>query len=208
VLDARRLIQAGEIGDVHAITIGGQHPLLWGTRPNWYFEPGKHGGTINDIAIHAIDAIPWMTSLHFQELVAARAWNARLPEVPGFQDAAQFMATMSNGCGVLCDVSYFGPDGCGYTVAPYWRMTLWGSKGLLELSVGSEELTLYRNAAKSAEKLTPSHGTEGAYLDSFLKEIRGEKTNLHISSAEVLAASRIALRIQEAADKNQRDVVL
>jgi len=33
---------------------------VWGTRPAWYFEPGMHGGTLNDIAIHALDFIPWV----------------------------------------------------------------------------------------------------------------------------------------------------
>ena len=31
--------------------------MLWGTRPEWYFEEDKHGGTINDIAIHARETI-------------------------------------------------------------------------------------------------------------------------------------------------------
>ncbi|MHB0879027.1 MAG: Gfo/Idh/MocA family protein, partial [Anaerolineae bacterium] len=104
ILEARRRLLAGEIGSVHTIVATGQHPLLYGQRPGWYFEPGKHGGTINDIAVHATDAIPWMTDLPFAQLEAARAWNARLPQEPIFQDAAQFMATLSNGCGVLCDV--------------------------------------------------------------------------------------------------------
>ena len=52
-ISVRKLIRQGLIGEVHAITFGGQHPLLLGKRPAWYFEPGKHGGTINDIVIHA-----------------------------------------------------------------------------------------------------------------------------------------------------------
>ena len=58
---ARAAIQAGEIGEVHAVSFNGQHALAYGTRPGWYFEPGKHGGTINDIAIHAVNAVPRIT---------------------------------------------------------------------------------------------------------------------------------------------------
>ena len=61
----RRLVQEGVIGEVHAIQFGGQHPLSYGSRPGWYFEEGKHGGTLNDIAIHALDAIPWITGKAF-----------------------------------------------------------------------------------------------------------------------------------------------
>jgi predicted dehydrogenase len=207
-LETRRLIQSGTIGDVHAIFVGGQHPLMYGKRPGWYFEADKHGGTINDIAIHAIDAIPWITGMKFAEVTAARAWNARLPESPDFQDAAQFMAKLSNGCGMLCDVSYLAPDACGYSIPQYWRMTFWGSKGMLESTLTANQIALYRNTAKSAEVIVAKEGQSGGYLESFLREIRGEKSDLHLSSADVLAASRTTLRIQEAADKNQRDVAL
>jgi len=46
----REIVKSGEIGEVCTIRIAGQHPLLPGVRPGWYFEPGKHGGTINCIA--------------------------------------------------------------------------------------------------------------------------------------------------------------
>ena len=208
MIDVRKLIRGGEIGDVHAIFVGGQHPLMFGTRPGWYFETGKHGGTLNDIAIHAIDAIPWITGLTFRELVAARAWNARLSQVPFFQDAAQFMATLSNGCGLVCDVSYLSPDSAGYGFPQYWRMTFWGAKGLLETAYNAKEISVHRAGSKTAELLTPSAGLPGAYLESFLAQIRGEKGQLHLSAEEVFRASRLALRIQQAADKHQAQIAL
>ena len=45
------LINNGEIGEVATISFTGQHHLDYGNRPGWYFEEGKHGGTINDISI-------------------------------------------------------------------------------------------------------------------------------------------------------------
>ena len=41
---------------------------MYGTRPN-YFEEGKHGGTINDIAIHGIDLYRISTGLTVRLLV-------------------------------------------------------------------------------------------------------------------------------------------
>jgi predicted dehydrogenase len=200
-LEARRHILDGEIGAVHAIGVGGQHPLLFGTRPGWYFEPSKHGGTINDIGIHALDGLPWMTGLRFQEVIFARAWNARVPQAPHFQDAAQFALTMNNGAGVLGDVSYLGPDANGYRIPQYWRMTFWGSDGLLETNFPANEVTIHRHSEQSPRVITAAGGMAGGYFDSFLRELRGETSGLHLSSAEVLAASRLALRVQEAADK-------
>ena len=54
----REIILSGELGEVASIHIDGQHPLNPSVRPGWYFEPGKHGGTINDIGIHAFDFVP------------------------------------------------------------------------------------------------------------------------------------------------------
>ena len=68
---ARRLVREGRLGRVHAMNFTGQHPLDWGTRPMWYFEAGKHGGTINDIAIHGIDALRFVTGLAFRRPVTA-----------------------------------------------------------------------------------------------------------------------------------------
>ncbi|MHB0878377.1 MAG: hypothetical protein ACYC5O_20265, partial [Anaerolineae bacterium] len=154
------------------------------------------------------DAIPWMTGLPFAQLEAARAWNARLPQEPIFQDAAQFMATLSNGCGVLCDVSYISPDVMGYRMPQYWRMTFAGSKGLLEATPTANQVAIYRSDAESPEIVATGAGNRGAYLESFLREMRGERENLHLTSAEVFAASRVALLIQQAADTQQTHVRL
>src|SRR5207248_6675850 len=77
-ITARRLIREGAIGEIHTVVFTAQHPLFLDKRPKWYFEPGKHGGTLNDIAIHATDLIPWMTGRKLIEVTAARAWNARV----------------------------------------------------------------------------------------------------------------------------------
>jgi len=45
------------------------------------------------------------------------------------------MLRLSNGCGLLGDVSYLMPGPMGYTMGQYWRVTVWGAKGLLETSM-------------------------------------------------------------------------
>ena len=203
----RKLIQDGELGHVHAISFGGQHPLSFGSRPSWYFEEGKHGGTINDIGIHAIDTIPWMTGLRWATINAARNWNARLKEVPYFQDSAQMMLTMDNGCGVLGDVSYLMPDKMGYASALYWRMTVWGDGHVMEANTQSKHILLCKNDEPEPRHidLEPS---AGSYLGSFLQEIDGHRDGLHLSSEEVLRSSRIALTIQDAANRGLSNVTL
>ncbi|MBU4200841.1 MAG: Gfo/Idh/MocA family oxidoreductase [Verrucomicrobia bacterium] len=205
-LTMRELIRSGEIGRIHAVSFNGQHPLMYGTRPAWYFEEGKHGGTINDIAIHAMDCIPWITGLRFQTINAARNWNARLPQVPHFKDAAQMMLTLENGAGVLGDVSYLAPERIGYALPQYWRMTFWGEGGVLENMNQKSEVMLYQNGAKE-ERAVPSHPEiPDSYLEAFIGEIRGETQSGSLSSSEVLESSRIALLTQDAADNNLTNV--
>ncbi|MDD3926918.1 MAG: Gfo/Idh/MocA family oxidoreductase [bacterium] len=204
----RELVQEGAIGEVHAVSVGGQHPLMFGTRAGWYFEEGKHGGTINDIGIHAVDMIPWVTGKAFTRVTAARTWNAFAAEAPHFNDAGQFMMEMENGCGVMGDVSYFMPDSMGYVLPQYWRTTLWGRKGIIEASMNMPHISLARNGNKEVEEIAPGDGTPGGYLRSFIAEINGAGGLISPSTDEVLRSSRITLKIQQAADQGLCNVKL
>lgn len=205
-LAMREVIRSGRIGEVHTICFQGEHPLNYGTRPGWYFEQGKHGGTINDIAIHAVDAIPWMTGRKIVEVTAARVWNARLKEVPWFQDGAQMLLKLDNDGGVIGDVSYFAPDSCGYHVSSYWRYTIHGTQGQVETGTNAEWVTLYTNDSKTVELVPPAEATPGRYFESFLDEIRGYDKQLSLTTAEVIESARTVLTIQNAADKGLHDV--
>jgi predicted dehydrogenase len=202
----RSLVRRGYIGEIHAIAFGGQHPLLVGTRPSWYFEPGKHGGTINDIAIHAVDVIPWITGLSFTRVNAARCWNALATDFPHFEDAAQMMLTLENGCGVLGDVSYLAPGQVGYTLPFYWRMTLWGDRGVLEASMRADKITAVRTAEGTLQSLPLPESNPGGYLRAFLQDLAGTSEPGMLDTAQVLRAARVALSIQRAADRHQTNV--
>lgn len=202
----RKAIQAGAIGEVHTITFTAQHPLLYGSRPMWYFEPGKHGGTINDIAIHGIDALPWITGRRFVECVAARGWNARLKQHPDFQDGGQMMLKLDNGGGVLGDVSYLAPDASGYSAPQYWRITCHGADGVIES--GQNVVTLTRSTDKAAQTLPLEPAIPHLSLESLLREITGQTGEIAPTTAEVLHSSRMTLKIQEAANTGETHVPL
>lgn len=206
----RRIIRDEHtIGDVHTVTFTAQHPLLFGSRASWYFEENMHGGTINDIAVHAIDAIPWLTDRTITSCVAARAWNAKLSEVPHFQDAGQMMLKLDNGGGVLGDVSYLAPDAAGYVAPQYWRVTCHGSLGVIECGYDAKSLSLATHADKTFRQMPADPGTPGGVFEAFLREVRNEPAREgDLCTNEVLDASRKTLLIQHAADSNGRDVAL
>ncbi len=199
-LGIRQLIRAGEIGEVQAISFDGQHPLLYGQRPMWYFESGMHGGVLNDIAVHAVDMIPWATGHRLAEVLAARGWNASVPQHPDFQQCGQAMFTLQNGAGVICDVSYLIPDSFAYEMPLYWRFTFWGTEGVLEATANSPGIHVYKNGEVKPRVVELPEGRPGAYLESFLRETTGDCNALHLSSADVLLAARDGLRLQQAAD--------
>jgi len=218
----RRLVREGAVGEVRAVSFGGQHPLLSASRPAWYHEEGSHGGTINDIAIHALDAIPWITGLGFDRVVAAREWQRGVPRGSHFRNAAQLMLAMENEAGVIGDVSYFSPDSHGYSLPLYWRLTIWGGEGVLETSINAGEIRLFREGDSSGRALPPGPSEPGGYFEAFLREARGEsgagveaarpggsgapESGERLTTADVFAASRVALRAQEAASRGLRDV--
>ena len=206
-LGLRDLLRGGLIGEVHAIVIGGQHPLLRGTRPGWYFEEGKHGGTINDIAIHIFDFIPWLTGLELSTVEAARCWTA-FADGSAMRDGAQFMITLSNGAGLMGEVSYFMPDSLGYTNPLYWRTTIFGRKGILEASYNGGSISVALNGQKEMESRPLPKGDPGGYLRSFLADVRGEARPDEMNTRGVLRAARIALTVQRAADQGLHGVPL
>lgn len=198
-----KLIRNGTIGEVHAISFGGQHPLKLGTRAAWYFEPGKHGGTINDIAIHAIDALPWITGLAVDKVYAVRTWNAFAPDYPHFHDAAQMMLSLENGCGVLGDVSYFMPNSLGDTLHLYWRMTFWGRKGVIETSTTTDQIMIALDGEDEPRYEPLPAGKSGGYLQAFLDDIAGHPADDALNTTSILNSARIALQTQAAAAEQQ-----
>lgn len=196
----RDVVRSGRIGEPQTVCLAGQHPLLMGSRPGWYFEPGMHGGTINDIAIHAIDLVPWVTGKAIDGIVGSRAWNAKARGVSHFRDCAQFQLRLAGGGGVIGDVSYLAPDGCGYKLENYWRVTVHGTAGFAEASYGANVARAATDAAKEPEVLPMSAARPGGYLEDFLADVAGATVEEGLTTASVLETTRWALDLQRAAD--------
>ena len=197
ICTAREIIRSGRLGAIHAAAFTGQHPLNWGVRPMWYFEEGKHGGTINDLAIHGIDAIRYMTGLELVRPVAARTWNAFAKEAPDFRDCAQLMAEFEGGMGVMADVSYAVVSRDPGALPMYWRFTLWGEMGMIELRLGEQELLFAGPGMAEMEKI-PCRPVEENWLTDFMK------TYDQAAVEDVLTSQRATLTLQRAADEEQK----
>ena len=204
----KRLIAEKAIGEIHTVSFLGHHPLLYGTRPSWYFEEGKHGGTINDIAIHAIDLLPWLTGKKLQVVEAARVWNSRLAECPGFQVGAQMLLTLEGGAGVMGDVSYLSPDSQGYAVPQYWRYTIHGDAGILETGINIGEVHVWADGKEKPYTVNAESPREGGVFEDFINEIEGNIERCDLTTDQVLLSARQTLEIQRAADTRTFPVAL
>ena len=204
----REMIADGTLGEIGAINVTGQHPLQYGTRPMWYFEDGKHGGTINDIAIHAVDLVRFLTGYGLKKVHGARTWNHFATEVKSFRDCGQFMVELENGAGFTGDVSYAAPASCGFNLETYWRTTIWGTRGVVEYKLKAAHAGI--DSDTGAQLCVALDGSDGfkpvelkkydvTALGEFVKEINGG-TDLIIDTAEVIRTSREVLTIQAAAE--------
>jgi len=194
---AARLIAEGELGEIRAVHFTAQHPLNYGVRPGWYFEGGKHGGTFNDIAIHGLDAVRWMTGSGYQKTLFARQWNCYAEKEPAFRDSAHFSGLLENGAALTGDVSYAAPSPVGFSLPGYWRFTVWGSRGMLECKAGGRSVLLARAGEKEACEVKPLDSAKRV-LEAFLEEVEG---GIGKNTESVLKASEDALSLQKYADR-------
>lgn len=192
----RDLVRSGELGEVNNVYFGGQHPLQYGRRPMWYFDTPKHGGTINDIAIHGIDILAFALGMKRFTIESARCWNKYAEKQPDFRDSAQFMLTAENGAGILADVSYAVPDGIEFSIPLYWEFRLWGTGGVAEFSL-SKDLVFYKKGS-SVPTVLPDKEPDSDFLSDFLNIVSEKEACLPMK--DVFSSTRIALEIQSAAD--------
>lgn len=199
VLTAKTAIESGLLGKINNIIFEGQHPLLYGIRPDWYFEKGKHGGVINDIAIHGIDLIRQFTHSEVAEVLASRCWNFFATQAPEFRDSAQFMLRMENGAGILADVSYAAPSTQGYSHPSYWHFRVWGERGLLDFRAGNPQVHAYLNGEKEP-RLLPLTAPHQTYLEDFLRAVYDSHYRKQYRSNNLAVVTQTLLIQQKAED--------
>ena len=191
----KKLVESGALGEINNVYFGGQHPLQYGRRPKWYFEEGKHGGVINDIAIHGIDVLNYALGLEVNTILSARCWNKFAFSEPNFLDSAQFMLTAKNGAGIIADVSYAIPDGIEFDLPYYWQFNIWGTLGTISFSLNEKESYYYVKGKKEAN-LLEEEDVKISYLADFYNLIKGENKAI-LPVSDVILSTRKTLEIQK-----------
>lgn len=198
---AGKLIAAGAIGRV-VQTIGmGPHRLNRKIRPEWFFDTGRYGGILIDIASHQIDQFLFYTGSSRGEVIASSVGNYGNPDDPGLQDFGQVMLKSDRATGYI-RVDWFTPD-----ALPTWgdgRLTILGTEGYIELRKyvdiagrdGGDHLFL---ANKDRVEHIDCSGDTLSYFANFLADVQ-HRTETAMPQAHVFEVSRLAIEAQRAAE--------
>jgi len=124
---AKNVYQSGVIGE--AVLVNGRKSYKYGTRPEWFGDKDKYGGTIGWVGIHAFDFINFVTDIGFGK-VAAMQGNFSHPERPACGDNCTIIAELSNGGHCTVSADLFRPQSAGTHGDDWIRIV--GTKGIIE----------------------------------------------------------------------------
>lgn len=198
-IKAREILSSGELGEVRNVSFNGQHCIDYKNRPSWYFERGMHGGTINDLSIHGVDLVRMLSRMDIVKVDAARVWNSYAYKHEYFNDSAMFMARLTNGAGLIADVSYSAPSQV-FSMPKYWEFNFWCEKGMLTFNYADNKVTVYKEGVKAPEIYVDNPSGEADYLTEFVDSIN---KNDRTATENVFASTRTALWLQKTADTEE-----
>ncbi len=201
---ARKLVQDGEIGEITNGIVTGYHGLNYRSgRPDWYFEEGAQEGTINDLMVHGVDSIQWITGIEIAEVLSAHTAHFEPKSVPFFQDVAMASFKLANEAGVFIDASYKTPEGHS---SP-WTFHFIGTEGALEIDLGRKIVLRKDNQAE--REVPPRMLNDTNFVNDIVAEISGRSDyEPLLTTRECLDSTAKTLAAQQAADEGLANVKL
>jgi predicted dehydrogenase len=192
---AREVYQAGYIGQ--AVLINARKSYKWGTRPQWFGEKDKYGGTIGWIGIHAFDFINYITDLNFSR-VAAMKGNFAHSLRPDCEDNCVIIAELSNGAHATISADLCRPENAPTHGDDWIRIAC--TKGVLEASGSKKECSVISNDKGVFQQPLPNE--KDKIFRRFLLNIIAGKSNDEIKDLSFML-TKICLIARDAAEKNK-----
>jgi len=191
--EARRLVQAGEIGE--PVHIQAQKSYKFGAkRPDFYKTRELFGGIIPWVAIHAIDYAAWCSGCRYESVTALHG-NRCHSEYPEMEDFASLQARMTGGVPCLIAADFLRPGGASTHGDDRLRIT--GSRGVVE--VKGEDIFLV-TADGEKHWNCPSSEDLGARRAEDLVHAALGSVEGTVSPLDSLHGTAVALAARDAAD--------
>jgi myo-inositol 2-dehydrogenase / D-chiro-inositol 1-dehydrogenase len=192
-LEARRALQAGELGWIHSI-----RAVTCDAAPPPVSFLATSGGLFRDVSVHDFDVLAWVTGRRIAEVYAMGSNNGD-PAIGEVGDVDTALAVCTLDDGTIATVTASRYNGAGHDV----RLEVQGSRATL--AVGLDEHAALRSAepgvtfpagrphATFAERFAVAYRAEA---QAFVELVRGERDN-PCTPEEAVAASRVADAAQE-----------
>lgn len=129
-MHAGALVKEGAIGRVVQTVQLAPHRVSENTRPEWFWDPLRYGGTLCDLGSHQADEFVYFTGSTTAEVTMSQVANMNYRHRPKFQDFGDMMVHGNGGLGYF-RVDWFTPD----AVAAFGdeRTFILGTEGYVEM---------------------------------------------------------------------------
>jgi predicted dehydrogenase len=194
---AKQVYDSGAIGK--AILANGRKSYKWGTRPEWFGEKVKYGGTIGWVGIHAFDFINYVTGLEFTK-VAAMKGNLAHFDRPACEDNCVLIAELSNGGHASISIDYCRPENAP-THGDDWIRVV-GTKGVLEASLAKKNCTVISREKGIFEQPLPD-GKDKIFRRFLLNILTGKTDENEELKRLSFMLTKVCLLARDAAEQNK-----
>lgn len=200
VFTLKRHIEEGALGRLVSIAMRKPHRLGVAERPRWFFDRTLSGGIIQDLLIHDLDLLRWLTGSEISRSQGCMSKRI-LPEYATFYDAAQLQVTMDDGLVAQLYADWHTPDR-SWTWGDC-RIFVVGTEGTAELRLHGDPLIsrepafLLTTGSKELHQVPLLQPPVGIVKD-FINLMEGKPSTL--VGADVLSASSAAVYADERAE--------
>jgi myo-inositol 2-dehydrogenase/D-chiro-inositol 1-dehydrogenase len=125
-MEARRLVESGELGTLYAVRLAGHDPAP----PHEAYIPAS-GGLFRDFSIHDFDVLRWLTGDEVEEVYADGGVRG-FPVFAKYDDVDTAVATLRLAGGALAVLTVARHDPLGYDI----RTELFGSNDSVSVGLG------------------------------------------------------------------------
>ncbi|MGX7164139.1 Gfo/Idh/MocA family protein [Enterococcus massiliensis] len=160
ILEAKRCIDNGEIGEILSIT-GINHGKI---PTGWFLEKNlSGGGAIIDHTVHIADLIRWFTRSEFSQVFAS---GGELLHHRGIDDTGIILGNLENKVKISIDCSW--AHHTNYPIWPQVDLDIIGTKGSMQIKGFSQVLEVVNKNSGVNEEIVWGDDGDGQMMEAFV----------------------------------------